>query len=224
MEPADPVVWANRASCYLRQDEYRQAIADATKAISFGFPREHAYLNRAASHACLGEYDQALSDYDAAAKINRNNAAVLNQRSAVHARAGHVEQAAADWKKAREIDKTLTDDQRAIIPDPPKPIEQKKLSVEEAGVSPKCSRPPRRPGTAISSTTREKRPRKLAGSIRRTARPAPCAMLLTKFGRLADAFGKRMRLFDSIRPMHCRTPCEAWPEPTITTWRARSPT
>ena len=132
LEPNEFVTWLNRSVCYFHKKEYWQAIHDATMAIDRGFPREDAYLQRAASYACLGDYQKALADYDTAAARAPQNAAVFVQRSAVHDKMKNKGKAAADWARAKELRPGLTDQDRALIPDPPKPAERKKLTPEQA--------------------------------------------------------------------------------------------
>ncbi len=131
LEPNDFVAWLNRSVCYFHKKEYWQAIHDATMAINRGFPREDAYLQRAASHACLGNYAMSLADYDAAAAQAPQNAAVFIQRSAVYAMMGKKDKAAADWARAKQLRPALTEQDRALIPDPPKPPKPKTLTDEQ---------------------------------------------------------------------------------------------
>jgi tetratricopeptide (TPR) repeat protein len=130
LDPADFIAWSNRASCYFRKDEFRQAIADATRAIERGFLRGDAHLIRGAAHACLGDYPKALVDYDVAIAREPQSPAGFNQRSAVHFKAGDKEKAAADWARAKELEKSLTENERAIIPVSDTP-ERKKLNAAD---------------------------------------------------------------------------------------------
>jgi tetratricopeptide (TPR) repeat protein len=130
LDPSDPHAWSQRANAYGGKGEFRQAVADATRAVELGIDWT-GYTNRGMGHACLGEYTKALADYDIAARKSPGNPRVFSQRSAVYARMGNAEKAAADWATAQKLDPTLRLQQRRAIPDPPKAPERKKLSPEQ---------------------------------------------------------------------------------------------
>jgi tetratricopeptide (TPR) repeat protein len=55
------------------------------------------------------------------------------QRSALHLKMGNPDKAAADWERAKKLDPALRLQDRPSFPDPPKPVERKKLTAEEKG-------------------------------------------------------------------------------------------
>ncbi|HEX5272020.1 MAG TPA: tetratricopeptide repeat protein, partial [Gemmataceae bacterium] len=132
VDPAFAAAWSNRGKMYIDRGDYRQAVADTTKAIGLSATHVNAYVNRAGAHACLGEYEKARADYDAAVKLAPNNAQIWFQRSAFYAKIGDAKKAAADWEKAKGLDPSLRIENRAILPDPPKPPERKKLTAAES--------------------------------------------------------------------------------------------
>jgi serine/threonine protein kinase/tetratricopeptide (TPR) repeat protein len=133
LDPKSGAGWNNRATNYYRKGEHRQAIADATRAIEVSRNFVSPYLTRGAAHASLGAYEKAIADYDAAAKISSTDYRIFVQRSRVYDKTGDKDRADADWKAAETIAKRpLVRDKERAFPDPPKPVERKKLTAEES--------------------------------------------------------------------------------------------
>jgi tetratricopeptide (TPR) repeat protein len=134
IDPEFTPAWSNRAAAYLNRGDYRQAIADATRVIEKLWakrPDLNAYVSRAGAYACLGEYDKALADYKTAIDLAPNNPTTWFLRSALYVKLGDAEKAAADWQKAKSLDQTLRLESRPVLPDPPKPVQRKKLTDVE---------------------------------------------------------------------------------------------
>jgi tetratricopeptide (TPR) repeat protein len=132
IDPASAPAWSNRAKAYIDRKDYRQAIEDASRAIERDAKHVDAYVNRGGAYACLGEYDKALADFKTALELRPNDARIWFQRSALHVKMGNGDKAAADWEKAKGLDPSLQLQNRPAFPDPPKPPERKKLTLEEA--------------------------------------------------------------------------------------------
>lgn len=130
LNPTHARGWANRAKSYLDRKEYRQAIADATRAIELSNGPD-ARLCRGGAYACLGDYKKALSDYKEAAKLGPNDWRVFDQRSAVHAKMGNTAKEMEDWAKAKRLNPSLRIEERVVLPDPPKAPQRKKLTPDE---------------------------------------------------------------------------------------------
>jgi tetratricopeptide (TPR) repeat protein len=128
----NPRLWLARALAYSHKGEYRQVIADATHAIKVGFQGPEAHRDRATAHANLGEYKEALADYATALLLGPSHARIWLQRSALYVKMGDAARAAADWEQARALNPALRIEDRPVVPDPPKPVQRKKLSPAES--------------------------------------------------------------------------------------------
>jgi serine/threonine-protein kinase len=128
----NPSWWLARALGYHLKGEYRQVIADTTRAIELGFKGPEAHRDRATAHANLGEYKEALTDYATALLLGPSHARIWLLRSALYVKMGDAAKAAADWEQARALNPALRIEDRPVVPDPPKPIQRKKLTADDA--------------------------------------------------------------------------------------------
>mmetsp|Transcript_7020 Transcript_7020/g.19312 ORF Transcript_7020/g.19312 Transcript_7020/m.19312 type:complete len:512 (-) Transcript_7020:41-1576(-) len=68
-DPANHVLWSNRAAAHLHMEEYGSAIADASKAIELAPAFTKAYYRRGEAQFSLSHFSEAVSDFRSAAKL-----------------------------------------------------------------------------------------------------------------------------------------------------------
>ncbi len=92
-----------RGVAYADLANYKQAIADYSKAIEIepGFP--DAYYNRGKDYAVLGNHRQAIEDYSRAIRIKPNYAIAFNNKGNAYTDLGNHRQAVEDYTRAIEI-------------------------------------------------------------------------------------------------------------------------
>jgi tetratricopeptide (TPR) repeat protein len=132
IRPSAMIPWANRGYAYLLRGEFHQAIADSTEAIRLGDKRPNAWQTRGGAYAILGDYPKSLADYQNAAQVDPSLAKIQLQLSAVYAKMKDFAKSTEHWNLARKLDSTINDSHRIVFDDPPKPIERKKLTPEQA--------------------------------------------------------------------------------------------
>ena len=85
-------------------DNYKQAIANYTKAIELNFEYAMiAYPNRGAVYAQLGNYKRAVSDFTQAIKLRPDFASAYYLRGACYKKLGDSRKSKADFAKAKEL-------------------------------------------------------------------------------------------------------------------------
>jgi tetratricopeptide (TPR) repeat protein len=110
--------WARRATAYFALGNYRQAIADNDRAISWGGRFPAAYLNRGVAYLRLGDGSHALADITLAAGLAPNNPAIQNNLCWVIARTGgDLDRARAACDRALQLSPQLhmAFDSRAFV-------------------------------------------------------------------------------------------------------------
>lgn len=68
--PANHVLWSNRAAAHLHLEEYGSAIADANKAIELAPSFTKAYYRRGEAQFSLSHFPEAVADFRSAAKLS----------------------------------------------------------------------------------------------------------------------------------------------------------
>lgn len=69
-DPTSAVLWANRAFCNLKLENYGSAIADATKGIEADGKYVKSFYRRASANVLLMRYRDALKDFDMVVKLS----------------------------------------------------------------------------------------------------------------------------------------------------------
>lgn len=71
--PTDITGWSNRAQCYLKLHQYRQAASDCTEALHIDSGHIKSLYRRALAYQRLAEYDAALRDVAQVLELDRTN-------------------------------------------------------------------------------------------------------------------------------------------------------
>ena len=88
---------------YFDRGNYKEAIAEYTKAIGKDSNYKTAYNNRAAAYNEIGEYDKAIPDANQAIRIDPKFTNAYTLRGVAYMKKGNYTQARADFEKAIDV-------------------------------------------------------------------------------------------------------------------------
>jgi tetratricopeptide (TPR) repeat protein len=111
-------VYNHRGYCYRKLDQYPQAIADYTEAISLHPNSIKGYNNRAYCYAKIGDYQKAIRDYTSVLVIDELNAHAYHNRGISYDKLGIFDKAIEDFSKVIELDAAAGPSQRGDRPHP----------------------------------------------------------------------------------------------------------
>lgn len=102
-QPNNPDAYNTRGLAYGQSGQYRNAIADFTRAISLKRTFYQAYYNRGLAFAATGSTDDALRDYNASLKINAKYDSAYIARGNLYRLNGQTAQAMRDFDRAIKL-------------------------------------------------------------------------------------------------------------------------
>jgi len=97
------VIYNHRGMARFVQSDYRQAIADFTRAIEHNGENLGALNNRGLAHRLLHRYEDAIRDFDRSLAINGSQADVYHARALAHCDIGDLAKALEDCEVALSI-------------------------------------------------------------------------------------------------------------------------
>ena len=100
-----------RATIYVSQKKFQEAIADYSEALKIKSDAPDIYERRAYAEMQLRDYDKALHDYNQAIKLNPQEAKYYQVRAIIYQEKGDFKAAMADTEKTLQLDPNNTDAQ-----------------------------------------------------------------------------------------------------------------
>jgi tetratricopeptide (TPR) repeat protein len=100
-----------RATVYVSQKKFQEAIADYSEALKIKSDDPDVYERRAYAEMQLKDYDKALRDYNEAIKLNPQEAKYYQVRAIIHQEKRDFKAAMADTEKTLQLDPTNADAQ-----------------------------------------------------------------------------------------------------------------
>ena len=100
-----------RATVYVGQKKFQEAIADYSEALKIKSDAPDIYERRAYAEMQLKDYDKALSDYNQAIKLSPEEAKYYQVRALIYQNKGNFKAALADTEKTLQLDPNNTDAQ-----------------------------------------------------------------------------------------------------------------
>ena len=100
-----------RATIYVSQKKFQEAIADYSEALKIKSDAPDIYERRAYAEMQLKDYDKALSDYNQAIKLSPEEAKYYQVRALIYQNKGNFKAALADTEKTLQLDPNNTDAQ-----------------------------------------------------------------------------------------------------------------
>jgi WD40 repeat protein/serine/threonine protein kinase/tetratricopeptide (TPR) repeat protein len=92
--------WADRAWNRYQMGNWREGVADYTRAIELGGARDRLWSQRALGYIRLGRPEEALRDFAKPLAANPNDSRLLQARGEVYAEMGRWQEALADFRRA----------------------------------------------------------------------------------------------------------------------------
>jgi len=93
-----------RATVYVGQKKFQEAIADYSEALKIKSDAPDIYERRAYAEMQLKDYDKALSDYNQAIKLSPEEAKYYQVRALIYQNKGNFKAALADTEKTLKLD------------------------------------------------------------------------------------------------------------------------
>jgi len=100
-----------RATIYVSQKKFQEAIADYSEAIKIKSDDPNIYERRAYAEMQMKDYDKALQDYNLAIKLSPEQAKYYQVRALIYQNKGDFKAALADAEKTLKLDPDNTDAQ-----------------------------------------------------------------------------------------------------------------
>ena len=100
-----------RATVYVGQKKFQEAVADYSEALKIKSDDPDAYERRAYAEMQLKDYDKALSDYNQAIKLSPQEAKYYQVRALIYQNKGNLKAALADTEKTLQLDPNNVDAQ-----------------------------------------------------------------------------------------------------------------
>ena len=100
-----------RATIYVSQKKFQEAIADYSEALKIKSDDPNVYERRAYAEMQLRDYDKALHDYNQAIKLNPQEAKYYQVRAIIYQEKGDFKAAMADTEKTLQLDPNNIDAQ-----------------------------------------------------------------------------------------------------------------
>ena len=100
-----------RATVYVSQKKFQEAIADYSEALKTKSDDPDIYERRAYAEMQLRDYDKALHDYNEAIKLSPQEAKYYQVRAIIHQQKNDFKAAMADTEKTLQLDPNNTDAQ-----------------------------------------------------------------------------------------------------------------
>ena len=100
-----------RATIYVSQKKFQEAIADYSEALKIKSDDPNVYERRAYAEMQLKDYDKALHDYNEAIKHSPEEAKYYQVRALIYQNKGDFKAALADTEKTLQLDPNNTDAQ-----------------------------------------------------------------------------------------------------------------
>lgn len=100
-----------RATVYVGQKKFQEAVADYSEALKIKSDDPDAYERRAYAEMQLKDYDKALSDYNQAIKLSPQEAKYYQVRALIYQNKGNLKAALADAEKTLQLDPNNVDAQ-----------------------------------------------------------------------------------------------------------------
>ena len=100
-----------RATIYVKQKKFQEAIADYSEALKVKSNDADIYERRAYAEMQLKDYDKALHDYNEAIKLSPEEAKYYQVRAIIHQEKGDFKAALADVDKTLKLDPNNADAQ-----------------------------------------------------------------------------------------------------------------
>jgi len=100
-----------RATIYVSQKKFQEAIADYSEALKIKSDDPNVYERRAYAEMQLKDYDKALHDYNEAIKHSPEEAKYYQVRALIYQNKGNFKAALADTEKTLQLDPNNTDAQ-----------------------------------------------------------------------------------------------------------------
>ena len=100
-----------RATVYVSQKKFQEAIADYSEALKIKSDEADIYERRAYAEMQLKDYDKALNDYNQAIKLSPEEAKYYQVRALIYQNKGNFKAALADTEKTLKLDPTNADAQ-----------------------------------------------------------------------------------------------------------------
>ena len=100
-----------RATVYVSQKKFQEAIADYSEALKIKSDDPNVYERRAYAEMQLKDYDKALKDYDQAIKLNPQEAKYYQVRAIIYQEKKDFKAAMADTEKTLQLDPDNADAQ-----------------------------------------------------------------------------------------------------------------
>jgi len=98
LSPTRPIYYCKRASWYVENNRFSEAIVDCDQAVLLNPQDPLAYFIRGAAHADLGDFQTALDDYNHVIELDPTNSSWTHaQRGVAYAKLGNYEKAIADY-------------------------------------------------------------------------------------------------------------------------------
>ena len=100
-----------RATVYVSQKKFQEAIADYSEALKIKSDAPDVYERRAYAEMQLKDYDKALNDYNQAIKLSPEEAKYYQVRALIYQNKGNLKAALADTEKTLQLDPSNADAQ-----------------------------------------------------------------------------------------------------------------
>lgn len=107
--PRDGAAYRRRADAEVRLKNYREAVADYTKAIQLKAGNADAYYNRGMAQIQLEQYKKAVADFTAAVRLRPDDAGALYGRGVARVMLFDYKTAITDFNKALVVDEKMAD-------------------------------------------------------------------------------------------------------------------
>ena len=105
----------DRAITLAEMKRYKEALADADKAVELKFNEADAYHTRSSVHQMMNNYKSAIADISKAIELNPDDAYLYASRGGIYFKMEEYDNAIKDWMNAKKLNPQMSDEMNKNI-------------------------------------------------------------------------------------------------------------